>query len=187
MISFMFMPDCFKILTFFSLSPGSSWNRKEIQDKLKLNNVPLDNALTQLLNAGVLQKKKKYYSLQWESEYTKKIIGLCQEQFKQLRELPLPIYIILVDFLYYLSAFKDIGVFLFGSYSKLIYKENSDLDIAIIYGHKIDRGKIPKSVSKLEKIYGQKIDIHYFEKENFYKSKKDPLVHGIMKDGVKLI
>ncbi len=187
MISFMFMPDCFKILTFFSLSPGSSWNRKEIQDKLKLNNVPLDKALTQLLNAGILQKNKKYYCFRWESEYTKKIIGLCQEQFKQLRELPLPIYNMLVDLLYYLSAYKNIEVFLFGSYAKLIYKENSDLDIAIIYGHKIDQGKIQKSASKLEKTYGRKIDVHYFEKEKFYKSKKDLLVQGIMKDGVKLI
>lgn len=187
MISLMFMPDCFKILTFFSLSPGSSWNRKEIQDRLKLNNVPLDKALTQLRNAGILQKKKKYYSLQWGSEYTKKIIGLCQEQFKQLRELPLPIYNTLVDFLYYISTYKNIEVFLFGSYAKLIYTENSDMDIAIIYWPKIDRGKIQKSVSKLEKIYGRKIDIHYFEKEKFYKSKKDPLVHGIMKDGVKLV
>ena len=164
MISFIFMPDCFKILTLFSLSPGSSWSRKDIQDKVNLYNVPLDKALAQLINTGILQKKKKYYSLQWEFEYTKLIIGLCQGQFKQLRELPLSVYNILIDFLYSLSSFKNIEVFLFGSYSKLIYKENSDIDIALICRHKIDQGKIRKSVSHLEKAYGKKIDVHYFEK-----------------------
>ncbi len=187
MISCIFLPDCFKILTLFSLSPGSSWSRKDIQEKVKLHNVPLDKALAQLLNAGILQKGKKYYSLHWELQSTKEIIGLCQKQYKHLRELPLPVYNCLVDVLYYLSPFKKIELFLFGSYSQLIYTEKSDIDLALIHSGAINQQRIRKIVSNMEKIYGRKVDLHFFEKEKFYKHTKDPLIQGILKDGVRLL
>lgn len=81
------------------------------------------------------------------------------------------------------KLFDDL--YLFGSYLKLTYSDKSDIDIAIILD-KFDKNTFNKSVSKLETSYNQKIEIHYFNKNLFYKNKKYPLVKDILRYGVKL-
>ena len=105
-----------------------------------------------------------------------------------MRQLPLMIYYLILDVVAAISLFKSIEAYLFGSYAKLIYTEKSDVDIAIMH-HKEFKKKeqIARIILKLEKSYNKKIEIHYFEKEKFYKNKKDLLVKGILKDGIKLI
>jgi len=39
---------------------------------------------------------------------------------------------------------------------------------------------------KLERAYKKHVEIHYFDKKDFYRNKKDPLVRSILKDGVRL-
>lgn len=182
MISLIFNLNCFKIVSLYSLSPGSRFNRTEIKNRVKLHNVPLDLALLGLRKSGVLVRERNYYSLNFENEYTQKILEICRKQYQQLRELPLNVFYLLVDLLEILSSLKG-EVFLFGSYAKLIYKENSDVDLALIG---FDR-KVPLfRLSKLEKTYLKKIEVHYFEKKGFYKNKSDPLVRNILKDGMRL-
>lgn len=77
-------------------------------------------------------------------------------------------------------------MYLFGSYSKLIYNENSDVDIALVITS-INEDIINKIVNKLEKKYDKKIELHIFDKQKFYKNKKDPLIKDIVKNGVRLI
>ena len=43
-----------KILTVFSLSPGSRLNRKTLQEKTKMNNIILDKTINQLVNFNFL-------------------------------------------------------------------------------------------------------------------------------------
>lgn len=188
MISQLFHQDGFKVLSLYGLSPGSRFNRTEIKQRTKLHNVPLDKALLLLLNSGILKKEKKYYSLQFENEYTKKILEITRKQYKDLRELPLTIYYLILDVAAALSLLKGIEVHLFGSYAKLIHTEKSDVDIAIVHLKEFTRKEhIAKVISKIEKAYNKKIEIHYFEKDSFYRNKKDLLVKGILKDGVRLI
>lgn len=188
MISQIFHQDCFKVLSVYGLSPGSRFNRTDIKQKTNLHNVPLDKALALLLNSGIVKKEKKYYSLHFESEYAQKIIDITRKQYKELRELPLTIYYLILEAAAFLSLLKGIEAYLFGSYAKLIYTEKSDVDIAIVHKKKFKRKEeITKIVSKIEKKYDKKIEIHYFEKDAFYKNKKDLLVKGILKDGVRLI
>ncbi len=185
MISPAFNQNCFKVLSLFSLSPGSRFNRKEIQEKVYLYNLPLDGALRRLLSSKILKKEKNYYCLDFENGETKPILELCRKQHRQLRELPLRVYLLLVDLSNSLSL-EEIEVFLFGSYAKLIYTEKSDIDLAVLYGKSLKREQIRKLVTKLEKAYGLSIEEHYFDKNKFYRNKKDPLVREILKNGIKL-
>ncbi|MBI2666238.1 nucleotidyltransferase domain-containing protein [Candidatus Woesearchaeota archaeon] len=186
MISQIFTQDCFKVIILFSLSPGSRFNRTEIKNRTFLHNVPLDKALLRLLSSEVLKKERNYYSVNFENENAKNLLNICTWQYKQLRELPLAVFYLLIDSLYELSLIKGIEVYLFGSYAKLVYRENSDIDVALLYNLEIPREKIMKIFNTLEKIYGKKVELHYFKKAEFYKNKKDPLVKNILKDGIFL-
>ncbi len=186
MIVPIFNKDILEVLTVFSISPGSKFLRKEFKERTKLNNINLDKSINILLNSNLIKKEKRLLSLNLDN--AKHIINLVSEQYKALRELPLDVYFSIVNIIFLLSKLKGIHIYLFGSYAKLIYKETSDIDIAIV-SDKItnnEKKEINNLIRKLESRYGKKTEIHYFEM-NFYKNKKDPLVQEIIKNGLKLI
>lgn len=185
MISQIFDTDVFKIITLFSASPGSRFSRKELKEKTLLNNVPLDKALTRLAYSKILLLEGRFYFLNLYSEAAKLLIQLAKKQFVELREIPLSVYFLLLDLAYYLSSQKGCDVYLFGSYSKLVYKEGSDVDVAIV-SDIIDKKFVRKVVVALEKIYKKKIEAQFFDRK-FYKNKSDPLVKEILKNGVKIL
>lgn len=187
MISQIFTQDCYKILSFFSLSPGSRFNRKEIKNRILLNNVPLDAALSRLLSSGILIKERNYYSINLEDDYSKKMIDICKKQYKKLREPPLNVFYMLIDLISGISVHKGTEISLFGSYAKLVYSEKSDVDLAVLTTLKTDKGFIRKIAAKLEKTYEKNIELHFFDKRSFLKNKKDPLVEEIIRNGVKII
>lgn len=187
MITSVFTQNCIKILTLFSLAPGSRFNRTEIKDKVCLNNVPLDSSLQKLINSDIIKLEKPYYSINFENEYSNKIIEIVSKQFKQLKELPLNVYYSLMDLVNFLSTQKTNELILFGSYAKITYSLKSDIDIALLYSLKPNQKRISRIVLNIEKTYKTIIQIHYFEKKSFYKNKKDPLIKSILKDGVWLI
>ena len=181
MISYLFEKDVFKILSLFGISPGSRFKRNEIKDKTLLYNVNLDKALNKLVNLDLLKKDKNYYQINFENDVKDKVLNLVIKEYKRLREIPFKVYLLLIDMLEKISKNKKTEIYLFGSYAKLIYKENSDVDVAVING-KINA----KLINKLEEKYGLKIELHYFNKDEFYKNKKDPLIKEIIKNGVRL-
>lgn len=184
MISQIFNKDVAIVLTIFAISPGSRHLRGDLKEKTKLNNVNLDNVINLLLNIGLIKKEKRLFSLNLEKDSTKGVIKIISNDYKK-RELPLAVYFSILSLVDYLSRLKVIDVYLFGSYSKLIFKEDSDIDIAIV-SNSIDKKGINNFVKKVESRYGKKIEIHCFTK-GFYKNKKDPLVKDILKNGIKLI
>lgn len=186
MILQIFDKDIFEVLTVFSISPGSRLLRKDLKEKTKLNNVNLDNALNILLNSGLLQKDRRFLSLKLDN--AKPIISLVSNEYKELRELPLDAYFSIINLLYFLSKLKKINVYLFGSYAKLVFREKSDIDIAVISDkiEESDKKDIGSLIEKLEERYGKNIETHYFS-ANFHKNKKDQLVKEILKNGIKLI
>ena len=181
MINLIFDKEIYKILTIISISPGSRFNRNEIKEKTKLNNVPLDNALSKLINTGLLKKEKRMYSINYNNSLIKLIIGIVSQQYKELKEIPLNVYFLIIDLVSDVKLIKS-EVYLFGSYSKLIYNENSDIDIAIL-----DKFADKLLIKKLEEKYAKKIEVHTFDKSEFYKNKKDPLIKEILKNGIKLL
>ena len=187
MITQIFSKNVIKILTMFSLSPGSKFNRKKIQELIKLNNVPLDRALMILISSNILIREKNFYLLNFELEHTKIIVYMCLKEFKKFKDIPLGVYYILMDVVDFLSLKKGIEAFLFGSYVKLVYTNKSDIDIAILYENDFNIKDINDFVLKLEGIYDKSIEIQDFEKKSFYKNKKDPIVNSILRDGIRLI
>ncbi|KHO54320.1 MAG: hypothetical protein QT10_C0017G0015 [archaeon GW2011_AR19] len=174
-----------KILTVFSLSPGSRLNRKTLQEKTKMNNIILDKTINQLVNFNFLSKDKNFFLLNFKNKETRDILKIISEDYNKLKQMPLYSYFMILDIFEEISKIKNIGnVYLFGSYSKLIFKENSDIDFAVV-SEKVNKKEVNKTIQKLEKRFNKKIEMHFFTKE-FYKNKKDPLVKEIIQQGVKL-
>jgi len=187
MINQIFDKDSFKIISLFSLSPGSRFRRTEIKNRTKLNNVTLDKALQRLLSTQILKKHKSLYEINFQDDISKQILGIATKQYKTLKELPFDVYLIILDFVKEISTLKGIEAYLFGSYSKLVYNKESDVDIAILTIEKTRKENIKKMVQKLEKNYGKIIETHFFNKKQFYKNKRDPMVKEIIKNGTKLV
>ena len=188
MISPALNQDAFKLLTVFSLSPGSSFKRKELKELTRLNNVPLDKALLRLVGSGVLSKRGTY-SVNMENEWAETLIRLCAKQHIHLKRIPFKVYFLILDLVFQASIFKGVEIFLFGSYSKLIFSEKSDVDIAVLPSQnaKVVKASLLASAEKLGKNYGKEVQLHFFDKKSFYSNKKDPLVSEIIKNGIRLI
>ena len=186
MITQIFNKEVLEVLTVFSISPGSKLTRKDLKERTKLNNVILDNAINTLLNSNLIKKEKRFLTLNLDT--SKQIIKLIFDEYKALKELPLDVYFSIAAIIFFLSKSKNINAYLFGSFAKLVYKETSDIDIAIISDKITEKEKkeINSLIQKLESRYGKKIEMHYFGM-NFYKNRKDPLVREIMINGVRLI
>ena len=188
MISQLFNSDVLKILTVFSISPGSKFYRKELKERTQLNNVNLDNGINILLSSKIITKKGRFLFLNFDNENTKQIIHLVSSQYKLLKEIPLNVYFPVIDIVSFLSKFRFIDVYLFGSFAKLVFEETSDIDIAVISDriHVKEKRDFRRLIQKLELKYKKKIEVHYFGKD-FYKNRKDPFVKEILKNGVKLL
>ncbi|OPY30694.1 MAG: Nucleotidyltransferase domain protein [Methanocella sp. PtaU1.Bin125] len=187
MIEPVFDKDCFKILSMFSISPGSRFKRNEIKANTKQNNVTLDRALTRLVNSKIIGIDRNYYFVNFENDNARKMIDIVSGQYKGLRELPLNVFLLIVDLIDVLSTKKRIEVYLFGSYAKLIYREQSDVDIAVLLPAQDMKIDFDRIAQKLEKVYGKHVEIHDFEKESFYQNKNDPMVSDILRNGIRLL
>ena len=176
----------FRILTIFSLSPGSRLNRKLLKEKTGINNISLDKALSILLNLKTIKKEKRLLSLNLENEKTKIITKEISEDYANLKHLPIKEYFTICNITRELIKAKNTGeIYLFGSYAKLIFTEKSDIDIAII-SDKVNKKEIGKIINSLEKKHKKAIETHFFSKK-FYSNKKDPLVKEIFQHGVRLV
>lgn len=185
MIHLIFNKDIFKILFLFSVSPGSRFDRKYIKEKVLMNNVPLDNALNALLVANIIKKEKRLYSINFDNPFAKNALSMASHEYNSLKQIPLNVFFLILDFISSIANAK-IEAYLFGSYSKLIYHDKSDIDLAIL-GKGFDKSMFNKIAQKLEKKYNKKLELHFFDKSEFYSNKKDPLVKDIIKNGVRLI
>jgi len=178
--------DVAKILAVFSDSRGYNHLRKELKEFTGIPNVILDKNLAKLINLRILKKEKNHYSVNFENKDINSILDVFSKNRVKLKQLPYRYYFIIEDITDNLLEVKEIGdVYLFGSYSKLVFNEKSDIDIAIV-SDKVDKKKVNDIVRKLSKKSGKEIEIHFFTKD-FYKNKSDALVKDILKNGVKLI
>ncbi len=180
--------NCVKILLFLAISPGSRYMRKEIKEYTKMNNVLLDIALTKLNLLKMINKDRKIYSLNLENS----VIKLILEERKKIARLPIRIQFIILESVETISRFKKIkNIILFGSYSKIVFHENSDIDLAIIIEDRLEskielERQIFPLLKRLSKKYRKEIEAHYFH-ESDLKHKEDPLIKDILRNGISLI
>lgn len=152
-----------------------------------MHNIPLDSALARLVSSGVIKKEKGLFSVNLENNYAEHIIAILSSQHRYLKNLPFDVYFLLADAVNELSNVKGLELWLFGSYSKMVYNERSDVDLALLVSRGPDKKHIQKVLRKLEKHYLKEIEEHFFDVHEFYKNKKDPLVKEIMRNGVRLM
>ncbi len=179
MISILFDKNIVKILTYFLISPGSRYTRKEIKEKTEMNNIPLDKTLTKVKVLKLINEKKKLYALNFNTEKNKEIFNIISNEYKYFN-IPYKVFNIIVKTAEKLSKYKSVkSAILFGSYAKLIQTENSDIDISIIMENmtKKQTDKIKKEIGKLSK----EIELHFFEEKDM--KADDPLIKDILKNG----
>ncbi|MBR9689925.1 MAG: nucleotidyltransferase domain-containing protein [Candidatus Altiarchaeota archaeon] len=180
MMSLVFDNTIFKILTVFSLAPGKPFTREKIKEMTKTNNVPLDDALRKLIISKMLIKKNKKYEIRHSAEWTTKLLEFITHEHWKLKHIPLDVYFTITDLLRKLSKHKC-NVHLFGSYSKLTFTTDSDIDIVVVSDTPIDF----KFTRALEKKYSKEIQIHKFSPD-FYEKQNDPFVKEVL-EGVALM
>jgi DNA polymerase sigma len=129
MINNIFDKEIAKILTIFSISQGS------------------------ILNSKIIKKERRLLSLNLENEKARAIVNIIAREYKELKELPLQVYFSLIDVVHFLSRFKELDVYLFGSYAKLIFNEKSDIDLAVISDKlaEEDKKEFSRFVGKIER------------------------------------
>jgi predicted nucleotidyltransferase len=184
MITDIFNKDIVKILTLFSISPGSKFSRKEIKEKIFLNNVPLDYALSILLNNRFLMKKNRFLELNFENKNLRGLMDAVRKEHLRFKEIPVNAYYLVLDMSHFLSKMKAANAYLFGSYSKLIYTEKSDIDLAVVLEGKDIVKKIKKEASKLEAKYNKTVELHFFGRKDM--EQKDPIIREILRNGIVL-
>jgi predicted nucleotidyltransferase len=180
--------NCAKILLTFIMSPGRKWNRKEIRERTGLNNVPLDISLNKLLFLKIINEKNRIYSLNLDNTFVKNLL----EEREILVNLPFNVQFALIDLIDGISKFRGIDrVILFGSYSKLVFTDNSDIDLAIIVKNGLEyEPKLEKQIfvisDKISKKHKKNIECHFFEEKDM-KHKEDAMIRDILRNGRVLI
>lgn len=187
MITDIFDRDAAKVLTLFSVSPGSKFTRNEIKEKTLLNNAPLDNALTSLVKNRLIRKEKRLLQLNFENESVKKLLEIVKKEHLRFREIPLKVYYALLDFSHELSKSKSVSAaYLFGSYAKLVYTDKSDVDVAVVMADESTKSisRVKEAAKKLEKKHGKILELHFYSENDM--KQKDPLIKEIRTNGVEL-
>lgn len=181
-----------KVLSFFLISPGSRYNRRDIQEKTKMNNLPLDNTIQRLLALKLIKKNKQLYNLNFDMEENKKIFSIISNEYKYFN-LPYKIFNILTEISNIFLKIREINsAILFGSFAKLIHNEKSDIDIAIILKNKIKNTQktekiIKDRISKIAKKNKKEIELHFFIQKDLQAGKTDPLIEDILKNGKEIL
>ncbi|MEI6436814.1 MAG: nucleotidyltransferase domain-containing protein [Bacteroidota bacterium] len=89
----------------------------------------------------------------------------------------------------YLQLLKSTGIkveeaYLFGSFAKGNFHENSDIDLALVISNPKDRFELQTELLKLGRDFGYLIEPHTFNKNEF--NHHHPLTHEILTLGVKV-
>ncbi len=183
-----------RILTLMSESPGSRITRAEIKKCTKLGNNAISESIKDLVCHKILtmQKRgrKEYYQIDLTNELAKKIIDICDLERKANNNLPYQYSLILREYVrLVLSVFVPQRIILFGSVAKRTFREDSDIDVALIFMSKLPMQKkldLEEITHKLRKRFQKNIQQHIFTEKEFNKS-KSALTDDIKRDGVELI
>ncbi len=190
MITNIFDRNLIRIISFLIISPGSKYNRKELKENTEMNNIPLDKTLKKLKSLHIIEEKNHLFSLNFQDDKINKILESIQKEYKEFN-LQYKIFNLLIDITEKLSMIKEIKeVKLFGSYSKLIYNQKSDIDLAVIFYDKIkNKKKIQKKVDgmilKISKKSKKEIESHFFSEKDM--KAKDQLIKEILRNNKSLI
>ena len=75
-------------------------------------------------------------------------------------------------------------IYLFGSYAKGTFHSDSDIDIAVVFDHLIDRFDMQVELMKMRRNFDNRIEPHPFNEADSNAS--DPLAKEVLKNGVEI-
>lgn len=187
-----------RILILFSGVPGKTLSREELRRHTGLGNQSVTRALFILKTCGILNfrrsGKTNLYQLNLADKYTKKIVELCQEEYKDLNALPFDMMNPVREFVR--SALDaDLGVekiILFGSVAKRIFRKDSDIDLCVIFEEEYtikEDMTLAKAAQDIEDRFGRKLQLHLLTRKEFdeLEKKKDDRVLGMLRDGIAVV
>jgi predicted nucleotidyltransferase len=185
--------SAWRILVLFGESPGAGFTRQDFRNHTKLGNKALSFALKRLLAFGVLTKSKvdlqlSVYKLNKENKYVSDIISLLQRERQDLNHLPYAFSMIAREFSREVVDSVDVlSMYLFGSVAKGTYREDSDVDFAVVLEEKSPKDDMAISTitDRLSGKYRKKIQCFIITKEQISR-KRTKLVEEILKHGIRL-
>lgn len=166
-----------EILNYLLVKAGVSFNARGLARPLNRTQAGIVKALPELEKQGLVKIKKDKYSGRWSIEFNRD--NQKAIEFKRIENLKMIYESGLVRFLE--DSFPGTTIILFGSYSRGddVFKDESDIDIAIIG----TKGK-EINLKKFNKIMERIIIINFYSSfKNIHKNLKDNILNGILLSG----
>ncbi|MBD3203660.1 hypothetical protein GF327_05155 [Candidatus Woesearchaeota archaeon] len=183
-----------RILFIYGESTGAGFTRQDLRNHTKLGNKALTMALTRLTSFGLLKEIENefsytIYKLNRENKYTQEILKLLHKERNDLNQLPYIFRKIVSEFSRkVIDSVNTQKIYLFGSVAKGTYREESDIDFAVVVNNKnpqIDM-TLTRISDKLSRKYKRNIQCFILTKTQIGK-KKSGLVKEILKHGIRLV
>lgn len=186
--------SAWRILMLFGESPGAGFTRQDLRNHTKLGNKALSFALKRLISFGVLIKNNgelplAVYKLNRENKYSQDILNLLQKERQDLNQLPYHFSRIAREFSREaVDSVNALSIYLFGSVAKGTYRDDSDMDFAIVLKEK--KPKVDMAINlitdKLTERFKRKIQCFIITEEQVRK-KRTEFIEEILKHGIKLV
>ncbi len=186
--------SAWRVLILYGESPGAGFTRQDLRNHTRLGNKALSFALKRLIAFGILTKSKKQlslavYKLNKESKYIQDILNLLQRERQDLNHLPYNFSTIAREFSREVVDSVDaLSIYLFGSVAKGTYREDSDMDFAVVVEKKTPKEDMTINVicDKLSEKFKKKIQCFLMTEDQLSKN-KTKLAEEILKNGIKLV
>lgn len=183
-----------RVLSVLAEAPGQGITKEEIKKITKLGGNSIFDSVAVLLKSDMIAfekaGKKTFYRMNMSNKYSRLAAEIIQNERKDLNNMSLKIVTILREYVRQIYDSIDVvAVYVFGSMVKNSYREDSDIDIAIITEKDIsakDRIMLEKTGERVEKRFGREMQPHFFTNKEFRKSESG-VAEQIKRDGIRLI
>lgn len=167
----------YKVMEVFFKNPSRSFHIRELARITKLSSTGIINIVKRLKNENLLVSKKE--------KITEEVRPTFNEKFYLMKRIYNIYSLYDTGLIKYLKDFYEEpeAIILFGSYSKGLDTEKSDVDLCIITNKKV----LPDLIN-FEKRLNKKINIINLNLDNIKETFKNSLANGIILEGyIKLI
>lgn len=183
-----------RILSVLAEAPGEGVTKEEIKKITKLGGNSIFNSIQILLKNNMIASakygKKTFYRMNMNNKYSHLASEIIHNERADNNNINQRIITILREYTrQVIDSIEIKAIYVFGSIVKSSYRENSDIDIAIITEEDIsvkERILLEKIGEKIEKRFGREIQPHFFTDTEFRKS-EGGVIEQIKRDGIKLI
>ncbi|MFZ3077993.1 MAG: nucleotidyltransferase domain-containing protein [Candidatus Aenigmatarchaeota archaeon] len=183
-----------RVLSVLAEAPGQGITKEEIKKTTKLGGNSIFESIKILLKSDMVASgkagKKTFYRMNMSNKYSRLVSEIIQNERRDLNNMNLKIVTILREYVRQIYDSMDIAaVYVFGSMVKNSYREDSDIDIAIITEKDIsakDRIALEKIGEGIEKRFGREMQPHFFTEKEFRKS-EGGIAEQVKRDGITLI